>query len=969
MSCCNCLKIQILSPITGIPDRFKQDGRLYLDLTSENVLELSKSLSRLSVLDTIEDEAAIEISIPYTPKNDIIARFVRNHNLLGNDYAPLSVIVQEGSIVHLTFTELQFTSASDAGRTYSAKLQRSTGHWLRGAIEKYLNTVDFGTFEFTAANLSDNWSNDTVYNDGDQGVWFPLVHYGGWFAQNSILVEDFRPWFHALSVLQKGFCEIGWNFRCPVLETPVGRQFGCYILDEAIGQDEASLNSKKFYATKDAVSDGNLIVSFPDIDFDNSGAFDGTSYSDFVISDFTAVVDFEVFTGDKVLTVQMVKELEDGSREVLAEYTGTGFENGSTVTVTLEAKDIQVSYNQYVFVVFNSPDGLYIDRNGYFKNNPRRVPPQKGDILELKDLVHHDYTLLDFLKGVAHQLNGRFKTDWVNKTVWLYAPYDAEWYTEGVDGFYESESEDITELIIQESEEITVDRTAQARYVQLQYKNSSDAYVQQQGLEDETPLYYKEADLGSGFIEDTQVSDNPFFEPTVNAIINKFPAIAPETVTYNPDIPHLWDNTEGKISYKIAPRFVFFFGYVYQIYDDGGLDVERKWRFESTTESQVPYALQKANTKYAVTPLSTPIEITELYGAYGGDVQNNDFYNLAYARELLTRKFATRSGFSMLVNAQRYRNTDFRKLYRIYYNGRTFFARMEEINAYTTCSDAPAQIVIRPEPYIGDICADTISVDPGTCQNTPRIDITVSVSGDYISASADNSSIDSPIASEAWEYSTNEGASWTSYTPPNQISGFEEVIFRREVSFSDGCPTKTVTRTGSFNTACQNEPGIALNYNDGTNTISASGTGSFNSTIDTDVWEVSIDEASFVSYTEGNDINGFTTITFRRTVNYTNACPETIVTATQTVEGEQCDNNPVIQFTQIGNSKAYLLSIDETNVQSTISAVVFQISDNNGATFRHHMGELIPRYPTTIVRAIVYYSDGCPVATIESTCP
>ncbi len=90
---------------------------------------------------------------------------------------------------------------------------------------------------------------------------------------------------------------------------------------------------------------------------------------------------------------------------------------------------------------------------------------------------------------------------------------------------------------------------------------------------------------------------------------------------------------------------------------------------------------------------------------------------------------------------------------------------------------------------------------------------------------------------------------------------------------------------------------------------------------------------------------------------------------TYTVEGETCDNNPEIAFVQIGNSKAYTLSIDETNVNSDIAAVVFQISDNDGATWHMHMGQLIPRYPTTIVRAFVYYADGCPMSLIEVICP
>src|SRR5690606_21498023 len=129
-------------------------------------------------------------------------------------------------------------------------------------------------------------------------------------------------------------------------------------------------------------------------------------------------------------------------------------------------------------------------------------------------------------------------------------------------------------------------------------------------------------------------------------------------------------------------------------------------------------------------------------------------------------------------------------------------------------------------------------------------------------------------------------------------------------SFSDGCPTKIVTRTGSFATACENSPGISLSYDDGTNTITATGTGSFNSSIDSDDWEVDIDGGGYSSYTEGDPVTGFDTVTFRRTVVYTNSCPTDVITATYTVAGPPCDNDVSIVFTEVlPGSCAYSLSI------------------------------------------------------------
>lgn len=972
MSCCQCLKIQILDSITGMPDHFKQGGKVYLDLPENFSLELSKTIQRLSILDSIEDEAAIEFSAPYTPKNEIIGRFVRNHNIVGNQFPPLNVLVQEGSITHHSFSELVFVGSSDPGSSFSAKIQRSTGHWLRAAKEKYLNDIDLGVFEFTQANIEDNWENDFSYIDGDQGVYFPIVHYGGWISESTILVEDLRPWFHLLSVLQKGFCEIGWSFRCPVLESDTGRKLGVYILREDIGFDQTTLDNRRFLAS--GVPDdngGKIIFTTEDYDYSNSystgtGEYTGTMEGDFIASiQIEASSDGGQTSVPAQVEIAIVKRETDGTITTIASTTRNPPTSSRTYNIELIGRT-SIAYGEAVYIqVSIVGDGTYQVTGGYFTNAPIKVIPQKGDILELNTFVHPDYTLYDLLTGAAHFANAKFKTDWVNKTLWMYTPYDDEWYGDLIDGFYQNTAEDVSDLIGVNSEEITLERTGQARYVQLQFKDSGDAYIEKMELEASTPLYSREADLGTGFIEDTQNLTNPFFEPTANAIINKFPAITPELTTYNIDIPHLWDNQNGEISYKIAPRICLFFGYVYQIYDEDGSETTRKYRFENGTMEQVPYTFQSANSKYADAALDPPIEIEHDYAVYGTD--DNDFYELAYKRELLTKKYANSSAFRIRVNPQRYRRTDFSGLYSAYYNGRTFYFRQREISAYKTCGADDALVVVVPEPFVGDVCADTISVDPDTCQNRPRIDVTVNVTGNYISAEADNSGIDSAINTDDWEYSTNSGASFSAYTTGDQITA-SEVIFRREVSFSDGCPTKIVTRTGSFETACDNNPGIDLSYDDGTNTISAAGSGSFNSSIDTDTWEVSIDGASFVSYTEGADVSGFETVTFRRTVTFTNSCDDQVVTATYTVQGGTCENDVSIVFTEVvPGSCTYSLSI--TGNDSGIAAVSFYVSEDGGTFFRSDPGIAVHRGSNTVVRAIVYYSDSCPTSIIEQNCP
>lgn len=969
MSCCNCLKIQVLSPVTGMPDRFLQSGRLYLDLTAENTLQFAKSLQELSDLDTINVEGAIEFDIPYTPKNDIIARFVRRETYLGNTYDPLRIIVSEGSVQHLFFTEIQFTGASDASATYSAKVQGGDGHWLTFAAKKQLNTVELGTFEFTSVNLLSNWINDNSYQDGDQGVYFPLVHYGGWFEANNIVVEDFRPWFHLLSVLQKALCEGGWAFRCPFLETDAGRKAIIYILSKSLGTNPDDLEYRKFSANT-TTADSSPIIVFENEEFDNSNSYNPITgiYSGAMEGTFTCVVSVRMNfadTGNELVTIEIIREDADGSITVLGGqelFLATG--DTATFSITSISTALIPGSSVYVLktTVADSDAEVYA---GQFYNSPTRAIYQDGDILDLKDQIDSEALLLDLLKGTAHLCNGRFKTDFVQKTLYLYCPYDVEWYGEGVNGFFEDEIEDITDLIIPGSKQKQIDKNSYSRFVRLRFKAAGDSYIKDLKAEDREPLFSKYVDLGDGNNEKVQELTNPFFEPTLNGIITKFSAIAPELVTRNVDIPHLWDNENGEKSYNIAPRILLAFGYVVQVWDDGTPEVSRKWKFEGGIADDLPYAFQFPNVPYIDGVTTTDIADRWVYG----EDDTKDFYTLGYSRTLQRIQSSARVAFTMLTTARRFSRESFQKRYLIYYDGRTTLYRLIDMTGYSTCDSGLIQAVFQPVPYVGDECADTISVDPDTCNNRPRIDVTILASGNSTTAEADDSGITSPIDTDDWEYSINGGASWLSYTPPTTIFGQPSIIFRRTVTFTDGCPTKVVTRTADFETACDNNPTISLSYTVGTNTIVATGGGTFNSEINIDTWEYSIDGGAFVSYTEGDPVTGFETITFRRTVEYKNACEDSIVFASYTVGGTICDNNPEIIFTEVmPGTCVYTLSIGGT-LDSSIAATIFQISDNAGATWRAHNGGPVRRMGDTIVKAIIYYADDCPLSTIEQECP
>ncbi|MBK9258172.1 MAG: hypothetical protein IPM42_22255 [Saprospiraceae bacterium] len=62
-------------------------------------------------------------------------------------------------------------------------------------------------------------------------------------------MADFRPLIHALKTMQLAFCEAGWKFSCPILETDTGRRLVTYSLKKELFSSEDDLKRIKFKAT------------------------------------------------------------------------------------------------------------------------------------------------------------------------------------------------------------------------------------------------------------------------------------------------------------------------------------------------------------------------------------------------------------------------------------------------------------------------------------------------------------------------------------------------------------------------------------------------------------------------------------------------------------------------------------------------------------------------------------------------
>lgn len=682
-----CLNIQILDSVTGFPDALKKDGKIFLDLSPGFRMEESKSVQELTDINEITDEAVLTFSIPYSPANDILADRLVNPNLIGNKKTPYSVLIQEGERV-MNLDQLEFLSASDENKQYEVRIKRSTEHWLRKAEQTKLNEIDYGTFTLSTANITDNWANDHHYNNGDTGVYFPIVDYGNWFNVTQIIVNDLRPWFHLLGIMQKGFLHIGWNFSCPLLESDEGRKIITYLSDDDLGKDVEQAKNNKFLGVMDADAinaKSPISQRFESclVELEDPGDnYNGISFFGLGVFDFFAELDGSIDAAGAKVTLKIKSfSAVSGDREVSQTVDVEG-----DFSIRLELRGVLNTALTQSFASLENTGDITITRGSYY-NQPVRFLADKDDTVSLSDYLSPNYTFLELFKGVLHLFNGKVVTDWLTRTVSVYTPYDAEFYNSSVSGFYTDTVDDITGRVVADSQEVALREVDISRYLLLAFKDSTDDYIGTLNYPKLSPPHGTTIDFGSEFADETEENKNPFFEPTVNTIVSR----TNDSDYFPIDVPALWDNDGGDISFDIGPRICYTPGQVNQVATPTAGNEYRQFVFESSAFAAVPYAYQVAQTSGGTT--GTP-------SAYPDRLTYSDvWFDCGYKQTLPKRTRTANYSYLCTFDAKQYTQEDFRDLKKINYNGRLIVGRLQSIDGRQSCEDSAAQIIIIPEQF------------------------------------------------------------------------------------------------------------------------------------------------------------------------------------------------------------------------------------------------------------------------------
>lgn len=801
------------------------NGALSLDFCPQ--FERSKKVDQAS-LDRISSEGVLGFFLVNSEKNVwAVTQAIQAEKALGSQ----GFYVQawhNGIMLPQVFLRIY----NKTRRGMEAELVMPSDFWAVAIKKLKVCDIDFPNFLLTEANLRDNWVNNEVYNDGDSGLYFPLVHYGNWgtkatYGDDDILLtmgvadeSDFRPWVHVLAILQKGFCKLGYKFRSPILETDWGRRLAMYLLVDLNGNTSldsfkinsyqtisylnvgpgyppglpgnpawlASTNELQFLDTTIRGYDAGFYIVSPSGDIRADGGVN-YFYMRGLSGKYSFEVEFDLDTTDYGDTVVLLVNLlifdpaQAFPSSLVAAVTAPQFLSANDVRRfrwTSAELDINPTWRIAIStsVYFNTGGsglGIYRISNGFIKAIPITVKFQAGMQLIMRAWLDCSLSFEKLVTGIIHAVQGKLVSDELTRTVWLYQSDSVELPdNQSPEAFYQSAtletSYDCT------SYKFTYRRLVDKRYYVLGYRTPDDEFIKGKGFDNENPVKARRLDFGEKYEEDTEYDSNPFFEATENILATdlKHTNILAPAIDTAVSIPACWDNTEFKISGKIKPRLLYIKGLStqYRGKDASNNDVVAKWQFKTSEETQLPYAFMYSTQALGTTHTATvPVENV----AYD--------YNVFDLSRMFWRSFLAELAsneeldLQLIVNPIDFDMINMRRFFNIKVGNSYIPGRLVSLERFT---GTKAEATFRPQNIEYAIC------DPiYNCSNIANFELTRDANCIIATILP---GVTSPVLMDSLYYRLVGTSTWVLYSAP--LCGCQ---VREFLDFSYSCSGTTIT--------------------------------------------------------------------------------------------------------------------------------------------------------------------------------
>lgn len=660
-------QIRVLDYPTFIPpDLINQTEGVYLDLPEDFDFRLTRQLEELTDLKKIKQDVALSFNLDFTPINNLLFQKFAN-TLKVQDIEPLTIeIIKDDT--RIPFEKLFVTDVDDVEEVYVITIRN--GNWLSDLSELRLCDIELGTFDYSLTNVLASWGNTSDL------VIFPPIDYGPTLIPDNYTLKDLRPMFNVGKLLKAAFCEIGWTFNCPYYEGQRGSRL----------YNTASPDKWYSYENKDGTAFNELEV-IPDFELENITNIEFNVITDlesrWIESNGIWGYDIEdTFEGETLkIDIDFVVDLHpptDPADDALffSLQVSSGFNfylfhfaQGPKFGEPIRKIEIKrtIEIESVVRPSLISFFGSYKDTNtgtigtckmksgnAYFRNDPPYLV--EDDTFEIKNLLDCELTALDILKSASHYINGKFDTNHAKRTVTLYPPYDTNDSVESFQGFFHRDGShnEITDKVVAKSRKKKIEREEVERFVLLQFKNSSDAYLKTLNFPN-SQFLSRLVDLKKGKGGKPKKIESHIWEASIDREV--------EFGGQNrPSLMVIWDNDNSgddpKLTVNGGVRLCYHYGLIEQLDIQGQPTRELRFNGELITE----FGYVSTNRPFPLSSNETKFPLGFSAGGY-------DAYSMFY-REYLQEMF---SGidfeFLVFVTLLEFLSLDFRRPYGFNYKG------------------------------------------------------------------------------------------------------------------------------------------------------------------------------------------------------------------------------------------------------------------------------------------------------------
>lgn len=684
-----------------------------LDLDRDFSPRFSKDVNSLSDVNKLITDGMLNFSVPRSKTNDIV--FIDSGSPIITDNRDTGVecrISVDGRQYPFDRIWVKNKTAND----WEIEVRRSPNHWLELASLKKLNTIDLGT-ETVNNDLRENLYDQYFVDGGPITRWFPC-DYGNFVdlaepvqftdpPVKQIHYEDLRPWFCVPELLKKGFCEIGWTLQGQILDTRWSRAIFAYILSREYYTESRGGNHIIIGLSTTGFSPNSIAwtpILFDSLQYDpgTNSVPVGPVYAGAIWNTLPYKAKYRFYF------IGFLKNTTAASASITINIgdfdLGTGVPTGQIYW----EQQYDFAANETRLITIEQFVDILPDERASFVTSPSTAidfeagcrviiePGQKslvrGDVVELRNLIHPDYLLLDLFKGYVHMIGGRIDTDIENKTLTVYPYKYVDAFGDPAEGFIQEDEApiDLDGKVICDSLQISRIKNSLPRYTRLSFADSTDTYVSE-FVKPTDPLFSRKVLNGEDLQDTVQELKNPFFEPTYEAQPQILKQQKNITKVYHPTpyMPILHDNTEGNRSFAIGPRVLFFYGAAQQLDTATGLECT------VFLENSLTPGLATASFGYAshlptlgwVAGEEPEIDARLIYGS-----KPDDLYVKFYLDTLSIQK----TGFSVnalaLITGPEYSEWNFRKKFIHTIGGKPVVMMGQRIRDFAAALDIPTPI-------------------------------------------------------------------------------------------------------------------------------------------------------------------------------------------------------------------------------------------------------------------------------------